>query len=191
MWIRPFEDADGPFQANGTFSFNGTRAGGATAQDRLAMADFLLGLPSSFSQGGSQIVAEKMQYVGLYAQDVWRVNGNLTVNARLRWEPYLAAKDQNGFLTRIQPWTGSTRTAQRRLSRTRRRTDVRGDEGFPTTARTRKPLQPVRAAGGVVWDPSGEGTQTIGRRSAFTTIRRSSGSTGHICSTRRSATRSR
>ena len=30
MWIRPFEDADGPFQANGSFSFNGTRTGGAT-----------------------------------------------------------------------------------------------------------------------------------------------------------------
>src|SRR5213078_2569779 len=52
------EDADGPFQANGTFSFNGTRAGGTTAQDRLGMADFLIGLPSSFTQGGSQIVAE-------------------------------------------------------------------------------------------------------------------------------------
>src|SRR5436190_5089465 len=97
MWIRPFEDADGPFQANGTFSFNGTRAGGATAQDRLAMADFLLGVPSSFSQGGSQIVAEKMQYVGVYAQDVWRINSNMTVNVGVRWEPYLAAKDQNGF----------------------------------------------------------------------------------------------
>jgi hypothetical protein len=85
MWIRPFEDADGPFQANGNFSFNGTRAGGATAQDRLAMADFLLGLPSSFSQGGSQIVAEKMQYLGFYAQDVWRANGNLTLTYGLRW----------------------------------------------------------------------------------------------------------
>ena len=99
MWIRPFEDADGPFQANGTFSFNGTRAGGATAQDRLGMADFLIGLPSSFSQGGSQIVAEKMNYVGIYGQDVWRVNNRLTLNVGLRWEPYLAAKDQNGFLT--------------------------------------------------------------------------------------------
>src|SRR6185369_11682663 len=102
MWIRPFEDADGPFQANGNFAFNGTRTGGATAQDRLGIADFMLGLPSTFSQGGSQIVAEKMHYVGAYLQDVWRLNGNFTFNAGIRWEPYLAAKDQNGYTMAFQ-----------------------------------------------------------------------------------------
>jgi hypothetical protein len=43
MWVRPYLDADGPFQANGNFAFNGTRTGGATAQDRLGIADFLVG----------------------------------------------------------------------------------------------------------------------------------------------------
>jgi hypothetical protein len=162
MWIRPFEDADGPFQANGNFSFNGTRAGGATAQDRLAMADFLLGLPSSFSQGGSQIVAEKMQYLGFYAQDVWRANGNLTLTYGLRWEPYLAAKDQNGFLTAYnQDWFNQNRhsvvypNAPAGLM-------FNGDEGFPDNgANTANRYAQFAPRFGVVWDPSGEGTQTI------------------------------
>ena len=162
MWIRPFEDADGPFQANGTFSFNGTRAGGATAQDRLAMADFLLGLPSSFSQGGSQIVAEKMQYVGLYAQDVWRVNNSVTLNVGLRWEPYLAAKDQNGFTMAFNmDWFN-----QNRHSVTYPNAPAglmfAGDEGFPANgANTTNRYNQFAPRAGVVWDPKGDGSQAI------------------------------
>ena len=162
MWIRPFEDADGPFQANGSFSFNGTRAGGATAQDRLAMADFLLGLPSSFSQGGSQIVAEKMQYVGFYAQDVWRVNSKLTLNVGLRWEPYLAAKDQNGFTTAFNmDWFNQNRhsvvfpNAPAGLL-------FAGDEGFPANgANTANRYTQFAPRAGFAWDPTGQGTQTV------------------------------
>ncbi len=162
MWIRPFEDADGPFQANGTFAFNGTRAGGATAQDRLGMADFLIGLPSSFSQGGSQIVAEKMHYIGTYVQDVWRVNNALTINVGLRWEPYLAAKDQNGFTMAFN----SDWFAQNRHSVTFPNAPAglmfAGDEGFPSNgANTANRYAQFAPRGGVVWDPSGQGTQTI------------------------------
>ena len=162
MWIRPFEDADGPFQANGTFSFNGTRAGGATAQDRLGMADFLLGLPSSFSQGGSQIVAEKMHYVGVYAQDVWRVNNRVTLNAGLRWEPYLAAKDQNGFTMAFNmDWFNQNRHSVT-FPNAPAGLMFAGDEGFPDNgANTANRYNQFAPRAGVVWDPSGEGTQTI------------------------------
>jgi hypothetical protein len=52
MWVRPILDAYGPFQANGVFTFNGSRAGSA----RLGLADLLLGLPSAYRQGGIQDV---------------------------------------------------------------------------------------------------------------------------------------
>jgi hypothetical protein len=162
MWIHPFEDADGPFQANGSFSFNGTRAGGATAQDRLGMADFLVGLPSSYSQGGSQIVAEKMPYVGLYVQDVWRVNNQLTLNVGLRWEPYLAAKDQNGFTTAFsQDWFNQNRHSVT-FPNAPAGLMFAGDEGFPNNgANTANRYNQFAPRGGVIWDPSGDGSQTI------------------------------
>jgi hypothetical protein len=97
VWTRPFFDGDGPFQANGLMTFSGLITRGANAQAQVPMADFMLGLPAVFSQGGSQIVSEKEHYVGLYAQDVWRANSHVTLNYGLRWEPFLAAKDQNGF----------------------------------------------------------------------------------------------
>src|SRR5204863_9519546 len=76
VWTRPFFDGDSPFQANGLMTFSGLITRGANAQAQLPMADFLLGLPAVFSQGGSQIVSEKEHYIGLYTQDVWHANSH-------------------------------------------------------------------------------------------------------------------
>lgn len=67
------------FGENGSFSF----AGGETGVD---FADFLLGAPDSFIQASEQILDSRSKYMGLYAQDSWRVTPNLTLNYGLRWE---------------------------------------------------------------------------------------------------------
>jgi len=64
---------------NGSFSFTGS----ATGSD---FADFLLGLPSTYTQGDSNKFYPRNKYVGLYAQDSWRVKPSLTLNYGLRWE---------------------------------------------------------------------------------------------------------
>lgn len=71
-------DVDNPFNAvnNGSYTFNGT--GLYSTGD--PGADFLLGIPDSYSQGsGGWIVARTYEYYG-YAQDNWKVNQNLTLN---------------------------------------------------------------------------------------------------------------
>ena len=99
-WTRPHSDGDGTFQSNGQFTFSGLiTSGTANANGGLNMADWVLGLPSAFSQGGSQINDQVLHSVGAYVADVWRVNNRLTLNYGLRWEPYFAAVDQNMFAT--------------------------------------------------------------------------------------------
>jgi Carboxypeptidase regulatory-like domain len=71
-------------QFNGSFLFFGTETGSD-------FADFLLGAPSQYNQSQLQAFYGRNKYVGLYAQDSWRVNRALTLNYGLRWD-------------RIEPW---------------------------------------------------------------------------------------
>jgi hypothetical protein len=64
---------------NGAFSFTGAETGSD-------FADFLLGIPSTYAQGDSLAFYLRDKYVGMYAQDSWRVRPHLTLNYGLRWD---------------------------------------------------------------------------------------------------------
>jgi len=71
-------------QFNGSFLFFGTETGSD-------FADFLLGIPSQYNQSQLQPFYGLNKYLGLYAQDGWRMTPSLTFNYGLRWD-------------RIEPW---------------------------------------------------------------------------------------
>ncbi len=71
-------------QFNGSFLFFGTETGSD-------FADFLIGAPSQYNQSQLQTFYGRNKYIGLYAQDSWRVARSLTFNYGLRWD-------------RIEPW---------------------------------------------------------------------------------------
>src|SRR5208282_904306 len=71
-------------QFNGSFLFFGTETGSD-------FADFLLGIPSQYNQSQLHSFYGRNKYVGLYAQDSWRVSRSFTLNYGLRWD-------------RIEPW---------------------------------------------------------------------------------------
>jgi hypothetical protein len=64
---------------NGTFNIDGTETGSA-------FADFLIGLPSNFTQSSGQPFYLRNRYAGLFAQDSWRARSDLTINFGLRWD---------------------------------------------------------------------------------------------------------
>jgi Carboxypeptidase regulatory-like domain/TonB dependent receptor len=71
-------------QFNGNFLFTGSETGSD-------FADFLLGIPSQYNQSQLNPFYGRNKYVGLFAQDSWRIRPNLTLNYGLRWD-------------RIEPW---------------------------------------------------------------------------------------
>ena len=64
---------------NGTFNIDGTETGSA-------FADFLIGVPSNFTQSSGQPFYLRNRYAGLFAQDSWRARRDLTINAGVRWD---------------------------------------------------------------------------------------------------------
>ena len=69
---------------NGSFAFNGSETG-------LDFADFLLGVPSSYTQGQASSFYNRNLYMAAFAQDSWKATSRLTVNFGVRWD-------------RIRPW---------------------------------------------------------------------------------------
>jgi hypothetical protein len=68
---------------NGGLYFNGSETG-------FDFADMLVGASDLFFQGAASSLSLRSYYIGLYAEDGWRVRPNLTLNYGLRWEttPY-------------------------------------------------------------------------------------------------------
>ena len=66
-------------QSNGTFLFTGSETG-------VDFADFLLGIPSQYTQGDARPTYNRNKYGALFAQDSWRVKPRLTLNYGLRWD---------------------------------------------------------------------------------------------------------
>ena len=64
---------------NGTFNIDGTQTGSA-------LADFLLGFPSNYTQTSGQSFYLRNRYGGAFAHDSWQVRSNLTLNVGVRWD---------------------------------------------------------------------------------------------------------
>jgi hypothetical protein len=69
---------------NGSFGFSGSETG-------LDFADFLLGTPSSYTQGQAHDFYNRNLYAAAFVQDSWKATDQLTVNLGVRWD-------------RIRPW---------------------------------------------------------------------------------------
>ncbi|MGA8012386.1 MAG: carboxypeptidase-like regulatory domain-containing protein [Candidatus Acidiferrales bacterium] len=81
---------------NGTFSVLGTETGSA-------FADFLLGVPSNFTQSTGQAFHLRNRYTGAFIEDSWRVRSDLTVNLGLRWDLIMPWWEKNNNIQTVVP----------------------------------------------------------------------------------------
>jgi hypothetical protein len=88
--------------SNGDFTFNGAETG-------VDFADFLIGAPTNYSQGQGYPSYGRSRYIGLFAQDSWRVRPNLTFNYGLRWDVSRPWSEKNGQLETLVLGLQSTR----------------------------------------------------------------------------------
>jgi hypothetical protein len=147
-------------QSNGQFNFNGNISGNA-------LADFLLGYMSTYNQGNPNPNALRQTVFAAYAQDTYHVTSRLTLNLGVRWEPFLPPVDAfdrggqfqlSGFLNNVHSTVYPNAPAGMFFvdDKTQNRNGA---------ALTRSHWLTTSPRVGLVWDPSGNGKQTI--RTAF------------------------
>ena len=88
--------------SNGDFTFNGAETG-------VDFADFLIGAPTGYSQGQGYPSYGRSRYIGLFAQDSWRVKSNLTLNYGFRWDVSRPWSEKYGQLETLVLGLQSTR----------------------------------------------------------------------------------
>ena len=73
------------------------------------LADFVLGRPTIFQQGGGEFKQLAGTRWGYYYQDNWRATQRLTLNLGLRWDPYWPYQETKGRVTCFVPGQTSAR----------------------------------------------------------------------------------
>ena len=120
---------------NGTFNINGSETG-------VAFADFLIGVPSNFTQSSGQPFYMRNRYEGLFGQDSWRARSDLTFNFGLRWDFIMPWSEKYNQLQTIIPGRQSVvyPGAPGGLV-------VPGDPGIPSTISPSKLVNPAPRIG--------------------------------------------
>jgi Carboxypeptidase regulatory-like domain/TonB dependent receptor len=154
-WIRSIQNVYGPLEGDGFFSFNGQSTG-------LSMADFLIGYAASFTQQGIQYDNERYHYLGLYAEDNWKLTPHLTVNYGLRWEPFIGGTFATGYVEHFDQALFNSNVHSVIYPNAPAGLQFPGDAGFNNSNRpSNTHLNDFAPRLGVVWDPNGDGKMTI------------------------------
>ncbi len=153
-WLHSHLNALGQFQSNGDFSFSSASTG-------LTLADFMMGDLSRIGQSMGQVAHESVNIPGLYAQDNIRVNSRFTVNAGIRWDPFLLPVNWDGQESIFDRTWYADNIHSKRFPNAPVGTLFYGDPGMPGRGYGFGKIANFAPRIGIVFDPRGKGQETI------------------------------
>ena len=150
-----------------TFSFQShARSGGnwtfSGQQTGLGLADLMLGRIGRLEHGGPALLPMDQWYLGLYAQDTWRVRPRVTLNAGLRWEPYFGQSVLNGAVYNFSRENFRTNVKSQVFVNAPAGLTYPGDPGFPGGTRgINTQWLNFSPRVGLGWDVAGDGRTAV------------------------------
>jgi hypothetical protein len=152
-FIRIQNNTISGFDENGTFTFNGMLTNSA-------LADFLIGRPSDFQQTNATPDDLRQSIMSVYAQDTYHMSPHITLNIGLRWEPTFADPDKYGRGTSFSLPAFFAGQFSKVYPNAPAGLFFKGDAGIPA-AMWNGHLANFAPRGGIVWNPRGDGKQTL------------------------------
>jgi len=139
----------------GLMNFSGSVTG-------LAMADFLTGAASSWSQGNFNRWYQRQDYISLYIQDSWRITQRITLNYGLRWEPYTSPWSKYGEYVHFDPTLFSQNVHSTVYANAPAGLIFPGDPQYTAgNSPSKSDWNTWAPRFGIAWDPFGNGKTSI------------------------------
>jgi hypothetical protein len=154
LWVQSRLIARGTYQNNGPTSFNGQVTGNA-------LADFILGRSSSFSQSSGQNGDEKLNIPSTFIQDNIRVSSKLAVNVGIRWDPFMSPINTKLHASIFDLGWYKSNVRSKVFTNGPVGTLFVGDDGYPGNRYFRRNLKYFSPRFSVVYDPRGKGQENI------------------------------
>ena len=140
----------------GQLSIDGTQTG-------TGLSDFLTGRMgvNALVQAAPNTLDMAQTYLGLYAQDTWRVSSKVTINAGVRWEPFFPQQLLNGAVYQFDQTRFNQNIHSTVFPKAPAGLYFPGDAGFPSQAGMLTQWGNVGPRVGVTWDPNGDGRTSV------------------------------
>ena len=141
--------------ATPSFLFSGQATG-------IPIADFFTGNVASTAQSAPNVLFVRANYLGLYAQDTWKLRPGLTVSYGLRWEPFFPMQFANSLVYHFDLASFIAGTPRSTVfKQAPPGLFFPGDAGFPSKSGINRNWKQFAPRLGVVWDPNGDGRMSI------------------------------
>jgi hypothetical protein len=155
-WIHAIMNTVNNRPSNGEFGFGSSFTG-------MGLGDFLLGDLSSFAQGNPDWENDRGNFLGVYAQDSWKVTPTLTLAYGVRWSPLLQQRNwsKDNFVETFSMADFAAGIHGAGYTNAPAGLTFPGDPGYPGDAYSNSHMKDMDPRIGVIWDPTGSGRTSI------------------------------